>query len=252
MRGLYFARPLEYRLELPSETFVQGEPLRGTLSVTNRDSAAHAKLALQVGLAYGVYKDLKAEGARTLQVLERVMLAQGFSLKPGEEKHCEWELPLELTGPVQSKEGGPFLLYGGDLDTPQSRGQIDLPVQLAPPFRAFMTTLENHFAFELRGTRCSEGTLEGRFKPPSSYPTLEELTVLISVDAKHVKVEFASRGKGLKRGEEGGVATRKRGAKKSVPRDQFLPRSGLPNRALYRTLVDELLPQIAVRVERKG
>ncbi|HKI98429.1 MAG TPA: hypothetical protein VKB51_08165 [bacterium] len=252
MRALYFAKPLEYRLEVTGDTFVQGDSLAGTLSVTNRDDAPQTKLTLQLGLAYGVYKEIKAEGQRAMRVLERLTLAEGFSLKPGEEKRCEWKLPLELTGPVQSKEGSPFLLYGGDLDKPETRGQIDLPVQLATPFKAFLTTLENHFAFELRGTTCLDGVLEGRFKPPTSYPTLEELTVLVSIEEKGVKVEFLSRGKGLKRGEEGGVTTKKRGAAKTIPMEQFLPRSGLPNRALYRDLVDQLLPQIAVRVERKG
>lgn len=250
MRGLYFAKPLEYRLEVPRDTFVQGEPLKGTLIVTNRDSQTLSQLTLQVGLAYGIYKELKAEGARVLQILERTTLAEDFSLKAGQEKRVEWELPLGLGSPIQSKEGGPFLLYGGDLAKPEARGQIDLPVQLAPSLAAFFTTLENHFAFELRGSKCSEGVLEGRFKPPSSYPTLEELTVLVSLDGKSVKVEFQGRGKGLKRGEEGGVATKKRGAKKSIPAEQFIPRSGVPNRTLYRSLVEELLPEIAVRVER--
>lgn len=252
MKGLYFAKPLEYRLDVPTDTFVQGEPLRGTLSVTNRDSKAQSGLTLQVGLAYGNYKELKAEGARVLQVLERITLAEGFALKPDQEQRCEWEIPLGLAGPIQSKEGGPFLLYGGDLNTPEARGQIDLPVQLAPPLAAFLTTIENHFAFELRGSKCADGVLEGRFKPPSSYPTLEELTVLVTLDAKSVKVELQGRGKGLKRGEEGGVVTRTRGARKSIPIEQFIPRSGLPNRALYRTLVEQMLPEVAVRVERKG
>jgi len=251
MRGLYFAKPLESRLEVPRDSFVQGEPLQGSLSVTNRDTEARAKLTLQIGLAYGIYKDIKSEGTRALQLLERMTLAENFALKPGEEKRCEWNMPLALVGPIQSKEGSPFLLYGGELDTRDARGQIDLPVQLAAPFSAFLTTLENHFAFELRGNRCSDGVLEGRFKPPASYPTLEELTVLISLDAKAVKVEFQGRSRGLKRGEESGLTIKKRSAKKSLPRDQFLPKNGLPNRALYRTLADEMLPEIAVRVERK-
>lgn len=252
MRALYFAKPLEYRLEVPRDAFVQGEPLQGTLSVTNRDGKAHSKLALNIGLAYGTFKELKAEGASTLQVLERITLAENFSLEPDESREVEWELPLGLDAPIQSKEGGPFLLYGGDLDTREARGQIDLPVELAPPFAAFLTTLENHFAFELRGSRCVEGVVEGRYKPPTSYPTLDELTVQMRAGAKAVDVEFLGRGKGLKRGEEGGVAVKTRGAKKSVPVEQFLPKSGLPNRALYRSIVDELLPQIAVRVEKKG
>jgi sporulation-control protein spo0M len=249
---LYFAKPLEYRVEIPRDTFVQGEPLRGTVSVTNRDTQPHKNLSLQVGLAFGVYKELKAEGASTLQVLQRLTLAEGFALKPGQERQADWELPLALDAPIQSKEGGPFLLYGGDLDTPERRGQIDLPVQLAPSLAAFLTTLENHFAFELRGSRVVDGLLEARYKPPASYPTLDELTVEVRLEPKGINVEFLGRGKGLKRGEEGGVAIRTRGVNKVVPVEQFMPKSGLPNRALYRALVDELLPQIAIRVEKRG
>lgn len=252
MRALYFAKPLEYRLEVPGDAFVQGEPLRGTLSVTNRGAKASGKLSLNIGLAYGVYKEVKSEGARALQVLERKTVAEGFTLKPEEERRCEWELPLGLTGPVHSKEGGPFLLYGGDLDKPEARGQIDLPVQLAPPFVAFLTTIENHFAFEMRSNRCVDGAIEAQFKPPGSYPALEELTVRLTVDAKAVHTEFLARGRGLKVGETGGLTIKKRAATKATPREQFLPRNGVPNRALFRALVGELLPQIAVRVERKG
>lgn len=252
MRGLYFAKPLEYRLEVPGNEFVQGTPLRGTLIVTNRDTKALSGLSLNVGLAYGVVKTLKAEGASALRILERTTLAEDFALNPGEERRAEWELPLHPMAPIQSKEASPFLLYGGNLEAPESRGQIDLPVQLAPPLRAFLTTLENHFAFELRGCHCEDGILEGRFKPPASYPTLEELTVLIGLEPESVRIEFQGRGKGFKLGAEGGLQTKKRAGVRSVPTAQFLPPGRPPNRALYRSLVDEMLPEIAVRVERKG
>ena len=76
--------------------------------------------------------------------------------------------------------------------------------------------------------------------------------VELTPDEKSVKVEFMGRGKGLKRGEAGGIAIKKRSAKKSIPLERFFPRSGPPNRALFRSVVDELLPEIAVRVEKKG
>lgn len=252
MRGLYFAKPLEYRLEVEGDQFVQGQPLRGTVSVTNRDGSAHSKLSLNLGLAYGEIKALKTDGVASLKILERVTLAEGFSLKPDEERREAWELPLDLMAPIQSKDASPFLLYGGDLDTREARGQIDLPVKLAPPLEAFLTTLENHFAFELRGSHCEDGVLEGRFKPPASYPTVEELSVLISLEPKAVRVEFKARGRAIAPGAKGGLKPRKRGGVRSVPAEQFLPQSRPPNRALYRSLVEEMLPEVAVRVERKG
>ncbi len=251
MRGLYFAKPLEYRVEVPNEQFVQGHNLQGTLSVTNRGDKAHKGLALAVGLAFGSFKALKESGQGSLTVLERITLQESVALKPGESRQVEWELPLGLDAPIQTKEAGPFLLYGGDLETPEARGQIDLPVTLCAPLQAFLTTLENHHAFELRATRWEPGMIEARLKAPASYPTLDDLFVLFKLDGDDVELTFQGKGKGLKRGEEGGVTTKQREASRRVPGAKFIPASGVPNRGFYRELVDEMLPEIAVRVDPK-
>lgn len=252
MRGLYFAKPLEYRLEIPGDVFVQGRTIDGTLSVTNRDSAPRDNLILQIGLAYGNFKELKESGSTALNVLARDILAQGFSLQPNEAREEDWQLPLAPDAPIQCKDGGPFLLYGGELETASARGQIDLPIQLSLPLEAFVTTLENHFAFEERGRRFVDGTVEVRFKPPVSYPTLEELLLALQMDGQQVALELRARGKGFKRGGEGGVTIKKTSVEKAVPVKELLLPSGQPNRPVYRTLIDNLLPRIAVRVEKKG
>jgi sporulation-control protein spo0M len=252
MKGFYFAKPLEYRLEIPTDTFVQDSLLQGQLGVTNRDSAPQKNLTLEIGLAYGVFKEIKESGARALKMLERHKLAAGFTLKPGEEKRVAFELQLTAGAPIQSKEGSPFLLYGGELETAGARGQIDLPVALAPPFESFITTLENHFAFEARSRRCVEGVIEVHCKPPSSYPTLDELVILFRIDGENVEVEFDGKGKGLARGEGGGVATRRMNTRKSLPRTTFSLPNAMPNRPLYRELIQTMLPKIAIRVEKKG
>ena len=251
MRALYFAKPFEYRLEVPGEDFMQGRGLSGNLCVTNRDSSPHKKLTLEIGLAYGDFKEIKEFGNKALQILERARLAEGFSLKPGEEKKADWELPLGNDAPTLSKEGGPFLVYGADLNLVEARGQIDLPVELSPPTSAFITTLENHFAFEARSRKCVGGVVEVHLKPPASYPALEELTVLMRINEKTVQLELRSKSKGLKAGHPGALATRKTSVKTSVPLEKFGFGSLLPNRALFRELVDTLLPQIAVRREKK-
>lgn len=250
MRALFFARPLEYRLEVPGEEFIQGQGLAGTLCVTNRDSTPHKKLSLEIGLAYGVFKDIKESGNKALQILERARVADGFSLKPGEEKKADWELPLGNDAPTLSKEGGPFLVYGADLSVVGARGQIDLPVELSPPASAFITTLENHFAFEARSRKCTGGVVEVRLKPPASYPALEELTVLMRIDEKTVKLELRGKSRGLKAGEPGTLISRKKSVKTSIPLAKFGFGGALLNRALYRETVDTLLPQIAVRMEK--
>ncbi|MEE8433174.1 MAG: hypothetical protein V3S64_00165 [bacterium] len=250
MRALYFAKPLEYRLEVSGEVFVQGQALTGTLGVTNRGSAALNQLSLELGLAYGVFKDIKEEGNQSLTLLEHSQLAKGFSLEPGAEKKEAWELPLGNAAPIMSKEGSPFILYGADLKQLGARGQIDLPVGLSPPVSAFIATLENHYAFEARASKCAGAVLETRFKPPGSYPLLDELTISMKIDDKAVVLVFNGKGKGIRGGAAGGLVAKKNSTQKTIPLEKFGFGRGLPNRGLYRELVDTMLPKIAVKREK--
>jgi len=252
MKAMRFAKPLEYRVEIPGEEFVQGVALEGTLSVVNRDKTAKKNLTLEIGLAYGDFKEMKDSGASALVVLERIVLAKGIGLKPEEEKRVEFRMEISPTAPIQSKTGGPFLLYGGDLGSPQTRGHVDLPIQLSQSFAGFLTTLENHFAFETKSSQSVEGVIEARLKPPGSYPTLEELTVTFKPGAKDIEVEFHGKSRGLRRSEEGGLTPKQSKTKKKVPNTQFVMHNSMPNRALYRELISDMLPEIAVRVEKKA
>ena len=250
MRALYFAKPLEYRLEISGEAFTQGQLLTGTLCVTNRGPATLDKLNLELGLAYGVFKEIKEEGNQALTLLKRSQLAKGFSLDPGAEKKEPWELPLANAAPIKSKEGSPFILYGAHLNRVEARGQIDLPVDFSPQVSAFIATVENHYAFEARASKCEGAVLETRFKPPGSYPLLDELTITMKIDDKAVVLEFNGKGKGIRGGAAGGLVARQSSTKKTIPLEKFGFGQGLPNRGLYRELVDTMLPKIAVKREK--
>jgi len=247
MRALFFAKPLEYQLEVSGEEFVQGQALKGTLRVTNRGPVALNQLSLELGLAYGVFKEIKELGNQSLTILEHSRLADGFSLQPGAEKKESWEMPLGNAAPIMSKEGSPFIVYGAQLKQVGSRGQIDLPVGLSPPVAAFIATLENHYAFEARASKCEGAVLETRFKPPGSYPTLDELSISIKIDQKSVSLEFKGTGKAIRGGVSGGLVSKKNSTKKTIPLEKFGFGGGQPNRALYKELVDLMLPKIAVK-----
>lgn len=250
MRALYFAKPLEYRLEVSGEEFEQGQPLAGTLCVTNRGSAVLDDLMLELGLAYGVFREIKEEGNQSLTLLEGSQLAKGFSLEPGAEKKEAWELPLGNAAPIMSKEGSPFLLYGANLKQVGARGQINLPVGLSSPASAFIATLENHYAFESRASICAGALLETRFKPPGSYPLLDELTVTMKIDHKAVTLVFKGKGKGIRGGAAGGLIAKHSSTKKTIPLEKFGFDRGRPNRGLYRELIDAMMPKIAVKREK--
>lgn len=248
MKGMHFAKPLEYRVEVPAEEFTQGQAVEGTVSVTNRDAAARDDVRIELGLGFAAYKAMKAEGAAAFDVLERQVAAEGVRLEPGETHSTAFSFKLAHDCPVRSKEASPFLLYGEALEEDGRRGQIDLSVRLAPPLEAFIAAMENHFAFEARGYKRADGYTEVRMKPPDKMPTLQEVLVWLRLDGDEAEVQLRVRRKTLKRGEGGGVETRSSEATRTVPRGEFVTDTGMPNRPLYRELIrgmlDELVPTI--------
>ena len=76
MKALHFAKPLELRLETEAEELIQGQTFAGTLSVTNRGGNDRGDLVLDLGLAFALFKEIKADGAAAFQMVERSRILQ--------------------------------------------------------------------------------------------------------------------------------------------------------------------------------
>jgi hypothetical protein len=244
MKALHFARPFEYRLDIPQDRITQGSLVRGTLTVVNRDSVARTGLRLALALAQGGFGEIKAKGVEGLDVIEKHPLAEDFALAPGAERTEPWSVTLRQDCWATGKDGGMFLIYGGNLEAAAERGFIDVPVGLAPPIETFIQTVENHFAFEARSRKHSGGYAQVRFKPPAKYPTLEEFSAALRIGEDGLSLRFACKTKGLARGKDTGIRTRKLEAERHLAAGEYLTAAGLPNRDLYRRVIHEVLEEM--------
>ena len=244
MKAMYFARPLEYRVEIPRNEMRQAESLEGRLIAGNRDASALSGLSFAVGLAQGDFKDVKAGKPGALKLLERQVLAEAVRLEPGQQAEYDFRFDLPPEFPVKTKDSGPFLLYGGNLEDPSARGLIDLPVAPQVALESFIAALENNFSFEVRGYRFSKGFLEARYKAPGNYPTVEELVAAVRLNDQQATLRFRVRLQTLGRGAAGGLKPRKHEIERVVPRAEFLTSTGHPNRPLFRQLWQEVLGEL--------
>ncbi len=242
MKGLFFAKPIEYRLETPAEQLVQGDFIRGSMVAANRGAGEEKKLRMEVGLAYGDFRKIKDNEPGALVLIERKSLGKQFSLKPGEDQTSQWELLLSPDCPVTSKEGSLFLLYGGNVEDSAARSKIDLQVQLSPVLETLVASIENHFAFAAKSRSHADGFTEVKFKPPSSYPTLDEMIVLMRVREKEgMDLEFHCRVKTFDRAAGRGLKSRMVKLKHNLPRAEYLNYNAQPNRELFRTVIEKVL-----------
>jgi sporulation-control protein spo0M len=244
MRAVHFARPFEYRLDIPQERVSQGLPLAGTLSIVNRDGKPQSDLSLQLALGHGTFRMVKDKGGAALTLLERMTLIEKLTLAPGQEHKAPWKLQIQPDCPVTTKESGPFLLYGTNLDDTAGRGMIDLPVELSASLEVLIATVENHFAFEARSRKNQDGFMEVIFKPPGRYPTLQEFSIAMKVTGEDLNLRFRCKLKGFQRGPKAGVTTRKTEIDRTLTGRDFMVSAVLPNRERYRQVVQEALAEM--------
>lgn len=242
MKGLFFAKPIEYRLETTADQLVQGEMIQGRMAAVNRGASEEKKLRLEVALAYGDFKKIKDNEPDALVLIERKSLGKQFSLKPGDDSSAEWELQLPPDCPITSKEGSLFLLYGGNVEDSAARSKIDLQVRLAPVLETLVSSIENHFAFAAKSRAHENGFTEVKFKPPSSYPTLDELRLLMRLDAKEaMELEFHCRTRGFDRSAGKGLTSKVVKIEHKYSRKEYLLHNSQPNRELFKTAMESVL-----------
>jgi len=242
MKALYFAKPLEYRLETPAEALTQGERFSGEFHATNRGDLPSDARSFSVALAYADFRAVRDKPARAFDIRDRCELGSGISLQPGETFRGEWSFALPTDCPITSKTGALFLLYGSTPDEPGRFGMLDLNVALAPVLETFISTVENLFSFQATGRKHHDGYTEVRFKVPATYPSLEKLQILMRYrEPEGMQLVYQAKVKGFDREGKSGLQSRPLNVERVLPPEQAFTGARLPNRNLFREAFQEAL-----------
>jgi len=243
MRSTFFQQPLQYQIEIDGENWDQGEKIKGKLIVRNMISETVFVNASQVILAYGLKKNIKEGNESPWEVLEKQVLIKNISLSGGGEKSYEWIFQLATDCPITDKQGGLYLLFGGE-DSLSEGGRLDLPIILHTILQNFLQTFTTQFFFlEKYQKRKSEWT-EVKLMPPESkeYPNLDFVRCLLRISQEQLEVHYLFKMSGLGRsGEKMTVTKKNRELKQKIPPEKYLQSGGFPNRACFRENINDAL-----------
>ena len=114
MRSTFLQQPLQHQIEIDGENGDQGEEIKGKLIIRNMSSETVDVNASQVILAYGLKKSIKEGNESPWEVLEKQELTKNISLPTGGEQSYEWIFQLPTDCPITDKQGGLYLLFGGE------------------------------------------------------------------------------------------------------------------------------------------
>ena len=243
MRSAFFQQPLEYQIEVEGESWEQGEVVKGLLRVRNMSSEAVSVKTPQIILAHGLKKEIKEATEVTWEVVGKQVATQEISLQDAGEQTFEWSFILATDSPITDKQGGLYLLFGGE-EALTKGGRLNLQINLHPILQNFLQTFTTQFRFlEKYQKRKSEWT-EIKLIPPESreFPNMDYVYCFLRIREEQLEAHYRFKMSGLGRtGEKMTVTKKNRELEQSIPPENYLQPGGFPNRACFRENIDQAL-----------
>jgi hypothetical protein len=191
MRSVFIQKPLEFRLEVPLETAVQGQPVPCTLTVKNHGAEPAPLPQFSLILGLGTLKKVKAKAEDAFEILDRAQLDRAQVVVPGGQIVSSWEFTLDRNAPISDKNQTPFLLYGNG-ESPADLGQIPLTVTMHPHARAVFDTCETVFSLINKGETWKDGYTIVKYKAPDlrKFSLVEEILIAVRSVEDALKVVY--------------------------------------------------------------
>src|SRR6185437_9396529 len=102
VKGTFFQKPLEFRLSVDGETWRQGDPITGTLTVKNHSPEPLPTQEITVRLARATLRKVhqKLEGAFGTAVGSAAPPSDASTLAPGAEFNFPWKFVTDRNCPI--------------------------------------------------------------------------------------------------------------------------------------------------------
>jgi hypothetical protein len=187
MKGTYFAKPLEWNIEVFGESWPQGEVLQGEVTVKNHGTESVALTDAHVILSLGNIKKVHARDPKGFTIWERAALTQD-SLAAGGSFTMPFKLVLPANCSVTDSRVSPYISYGQTI----TAGHLQLHVGPRKLYTEVTKLLETFLRFKPKDVRAGKGGVEFKLLPPTSreWAHVESLQLTQKMDGDQLVLEF--------------------------------------------------------------
>lgn len=144
MRALFFVKPLEIVLETEKDFFTQGEPIIGSLKITNQGSENYTIEKEALNLSYGDIKKVYAGKDGALKQISVILPIENYTIAAGQSETLSFNHLIQTDGPVTSKLAAPFFSILGQTYSMQIKEHLYLS--------EVIKVMESFFRFRLKKT----------------------------------------------------------------------------------------------------
>ena len=204
MRGVIIENGIELRVEVPGDSFVQGDSVACSLTLKNHSPNPVDLTHLHLNLALGVHKHVKAKDPKGLMPLLGGILttpeAPNYSppktLSAGETLTLRTTFELPQNAAVTEKNQSIYLVFGlQDLTIEGARSSGQLPLTVTPHryVEEVFRTLEMVFSFVPKALSWRDDFTITKYSPPSKreLTLVEELLLGVKRDGDNLHLRFS-------------------------------------------------------------
>ena len=191
MRGIFFQQPLEYRLEVEGDEWLQGDEVICKLTLKNRGSTKVTVQQAFLHLALAPLKKVKEKSADAFEILASAEIPESIEIDAASEVITDWTFPLDVNCFITEKAKSLFLVCGTEsLDS--IAGHLQLTIRPHVHVDAVTSLFEPYFSFVLKGQKSKKDWVESKLIPPSGsrFASLEQVLLHTRFEGDKLQLKY--------------------------------------------------------------
>jgi hypothetical protein len=183
MKGTFFQRPLEYKIDLEGESWFQGDTLKGTLNISNHGTDEIDLSETGCHLCFVDIKKMKAKNEKAFTFLDSKLIENDSNL----------DFEFKLGEACQITETGSSLyILCGNKEKPFEGGLLQLQISPTKIIQNFIETFENFFRFKFKTLKNKKGFIEAKVVAPTAkeWSKLQGLTLKMRLVDSNLELDY--------------------------------------------------------------
>jgi len=250
MKATFIRLPLEFSVSLDGESWLQGELVRGRLTVKNRSLDRVILEKLQVSLAHGDFKKIDNKNPKGLTIIETKVLGEKIEIDSGAENIVKFDFRLSPDAAITDQSGSLYLLYNDSADITSS-GHLQMMVDNKLVIQNFIQHFVQFFRFRVSQKKNKKGWVEFKLIPPSSreFANMDSCFCQLRLMDKELEIKYLFNTKSLDivAGQAQMQKKQKEFEQKLAP-DDYSIYGDNPNPEGIKKAIGEILKQVAPKL----
>lgn len=187
MKGTFFAKPLEWNVDVQGESWRQGDMVKGTVTLRNHSGDAVALDQVAVIFAQGNIKKVHARDPKAFQESSQLALSK-TSLGANETLTLPFSFQLPTNCAVTDKRTSYYIAYG----VGGREANLQLKVEPRLLFTEVSKLMETFQRFKFKEITAGKTGVEYKFLPPASrdWAHVESLLLTLSLEGEALHLDF--------------------------------------------------------------